>query len=131
MQKLFGIQNKINILIVIGQLPQKKLGDLLTWALRTNLVPNKFLIKPRNAQICCYVFTLPLGNSEKNKALGTGNSASTLVTTVATFYYFSNSPMEFRLLFSRCLANYTPFLVHPVSYLPVLTFFSTISTHEQ
>ena len=47
LQKLFNIQNKIlivikyeniKILIVIGQLPQKKLGDLLTWALRTNVV---------------------------------------------------------------------------------------------
>ena len=56
MQKLFSIQNKINILIVIGQLPQKKLGDSLTWALRTNVVPSKFLIKPWNGQVCCYVY---------------------------------------------------------------------------
>ena len=56
MQKLFSIQNKIIILIVIGQLPQKKLGDSLTWTLRTNVAPSKFLIKPWNAQVCCYVY---------------------------------------------------------------------------
>ena len=55
MQKLYSIRNKINILFVIGQLPHKKLGDLLIWTLKTNVVPTKFLIEPWNEHVCCYI----------------------------------------------------------------------------
>ena len=75
------------------------------------------------------MFTLPFGNVGKNKVLGTGNSSFSLVTSVATFCSFSNSPMEFWQFFSQCFENYTPFLIHPIISTCYLPFPSRFHNH--